>query len=155
MNREMLISSYFPLYRSPPHPAETIDWSTCDDGLVGYTQSPYRTFEDADYNPITGRFLEQVFYRYIKQHPDVLIFDQEAWLKCYTTMRISHLSNSWGFRSGRLGNILIGCVSDFSAGPDDLLAFNYMQISVRLKVAEMLNLILKNRARFYNHLHKR
>lgn len=145
MSDEILISSYFPLYRSPPHPSQAIEWSGVEDRKLGITTDTNIDFEfSGNYSSCTGRTV-QILHCYIKAHPESLIFDEEAWLKGYTTQRLVMMSRSWAFHSSILHRIFGGCVVDFSAGPDDLLDFHYMQISVRVNVAEMAKLLLKDR----------
>ena len=122
---------------------------------MGLTLNSNQVYVDDAFNPVTGRTIEQILYRYIKQHQDVLSFDKEEWLKCYAMMRISNLSHSWAYHNSKANNVLVGCVADFSAGPDDLLNFQYMQVSFKIRVQEMLKLILKHRGWFYDHIRKR
>lgn len=148
MSDEILISSYFPLYRSPPHPSQAIDWCGVEDRKLGITTDTTIDFEfSGNYSSCTGRTIVQILHCYIKAHPESLIFDEEAWLKGYTAQRLVMMSRSWAFHSSILHRIFGGCVVDFSAGPDDLLDFHYMQISVRVNVAEMAKLLLKDRYR--------
>lgn len=148
MSDEILISSYFPLYRSPPHPSQAIEWCQVEDRKLGITTDTTIDFEfSGNYSSCTGRTIVQILHCYIKAHPESLIFDEEAWLKGYTAQRLVMMSRSWAFHSSILHRIFGGCVVDFSAGPDDLLDFHYMQISVRVNVAEMAKLLLKDRYR--------
>ena len=146
MSEEILISSYFPLYRSPPHPALALNWAGADDRKTGVTLDPSIEFEPpTNYSTCNGRTVIHILHRYIQNHPESLIFDNDAWLKAYATQRLLMLSRCWPFHSSVLHKIFDGCVVDFPAGPDDLLDFNYMQISVRVNVAELAKLLLRNR----------
>jgi len=146
MSEEILISSYFPLYRSPPHPALALNWACADDRKTGVTLDPSIEFEPPkNYSTCNGRTVIHILHRYIESHPESLLFDNDAWLKAYATQRLLLLSRCWPFHSSVLHKIFSGCVVDFPAGPDDLLDFNYMQISVRVNVAELAKLLLRNR----------
>ena len=146
MSEEILISSYFPLYRSPPHPSLAVDWIGVDDRKLGITLDPTIAFEpSSDYSACTGRTVIQLLRRYIASHPESLVFDNESWLKAYATQRLFTLSRCWAFHNSIVHKIFSGCVVDFPAGPDDLLDFNYMQISIRANTVELAKLLLRQR----------
>ena len=156
-NNELIISSYLPIYRSPPDPLTAIEWTNVDFmRTFNLNIETSREWHGRGYNNSVGkRTLEAVFYQYLKAHPELLTYDQAEWQKAFCSNMLYTFHNCWGYRGTTASDAMIGATIDFPMEPDELLDFQYMQACFRVRIRELLHLVKLDRALLELHIRKR
>lgn len=158
---EVIISSYFPLYRSPPHPLDAINWGYVDLRIMGFEHDREQQWDlrgkshNLYIHSIGAQVLEAALIQYCKKHPELVTYDEEQWRKAFATNMLYLLHDNWAYRGSSASDALTGCIAEFSAAPDDMLNFQYMVASTRVKTQKLLELMRKNKHQLEIHIRKR
>lgn len=161
---ELIISSYFPLYRTPPPPLEAISWGCTDLRLFGFEhnreqswdlrEKPGRYFSVWN-NKMSARVLEAAAIKYCKNRPELITYDDDLWKKAFAKNMLYIFHNGWSYRGSKASEAMTGITIDFPAGPDDQLNFNYMAASVRCIPQKLVALMRAEKALLELHIKKR
>ena len=158
---EIIISSYFPLYRSPPPPLEAINWGYVDLRIMGFEHNREQQWDlrgkahSLYVHNMGAEVLEAALIQYCKKHPELVTYDVEQWRKAFATNMLYLLHGSWAYRGSSASDALTGCIAEFSAEPDDMLNFQYMVASTRVKTQKLLELMRNNKHQLEIHIRKR
>lgn len=158
---EIIISSYFPLYRSPPPPLEAINWGYVDLRIMGFEHNREQQWDlrgkshSLYVHNMGAQVLEAALIQYCKKHPELVTYDVEQWRKAFATNMLYLLHGSWAYRGSSASDALTGCIAEFSAEPDDMLNFQYMVASTRVKTQKLLELMRNNKHQLEIHIRKR
>ena len=158
---EVIISSYFPLYRSPPPPLDAINWGYIDLRTMGFTHNREQQWdikrEQRTYynSKLSAQVLEAALIQYCKKHPELVTYDEELWRTAYARNMLYLITNNWAYRGSSASDALTGCIIDFSSEPDDMLNFQYVAASTRIKTQKMLELMRNNRRQLEIHIKRR
>ena len=158
---EIIISSYFPLYRSPPPPLDAINWGYVDLRIMGFEHNREQQWDlrgnahSLYVHNMGAQVLEAALIQYCKKHPELVTYDEEQWRKAFATNMLYLLHGSWAYRGSSASDALTGCIAEFSAEPDDMLNFQYMVASTRVKTQKLLELMRNNKHQLEIHIRKR